>query len=76
MIYLPLKLTGINPLTLFNHHPKHASTEEYRGIMIVLPTFLIKIPITKDTTYDFLYIHLRCSDKERPLRGGQKNQVT
>ena len=42
MIYLPLKLTGINPLTLFNHHPKHASTEEYRGIMIVLPTFLIK----------------------------------
>ena len=53
MIYLPLKLTGINPLTLFNHHPKHASTEEYRGIMIVLPTFLIKIPITKDTAYDF-----------------------
>ena len=41
MIYLPLKLTGINPLTLFNHHPKHASTEEYRGIMIVLLRYVL-----------------------------------
>ena len=32
--------------------------EEHRGIMIVLPTFLIKIPITKDTTYDF-YTYIR-----------------
>jgi hypothetical protein len=39
MIYLPLKLTGINPLTLFKHHPKHASIKEYRSTMIVLPTF-------------------------------------
>ncbi len=53
MIYLPLKLTGINLLTLFKHHLKHASIEGYKGIMIVLPTFLIKIPIIKDTTYDF-----------------------
>lgn len=53
MIYLPLKLTGTNLLTLFNHHPKHASIEGYRGIMIVLPTFLIKTPTIKDTTYDF-----------------------
>ena len=58
MIYLPLKLTGINLLTLFKHHPKHASIEGYRGIMIVLPTFLIKIPIIKDTTYDF-YTYIR-----------------
>jgi hypothetical protein len=53
MIYLPLKLTRINLLTLFRHYPKHASIEGYRGIMIVLPTFLIKIPIIKDTTDDF-----------------------
>ncbi len=58
MIYLPLKLTGINPLTLFKHHPKHASIKEYRSTMIVLPTFLIKIPIIKDTTYDF-YTYIR-----------------
>ena len=53
MIYLPLKLIGINQLTLFKHHPKHASIKGHRGIMIVLPTFLIKTPIIKDTTYDF-----------------------
>lgn len=58
MIYLPLKLIGINQLTLFNHHPEHASIKGYRSIMIVLPTFLIKIPIIKDTTYDF-YTYIR-----------------
>ena len=55
------KLVDLNDkeeLTLFKHHPKHASIKGHRGIMIVLPTFLIKIPIIKDTTYDF-YTYIR-----------------